>query len=145
MLPSIIIQESLLYCPQACKCQTRTTRESARSLKSSHRPAGSTGDTWVSHSAWGDSGTALVTRTCLSWMSEGLDPVAGLSAGSCLVNGASVSLGLLTHYATKCTKKGVKFQRERRREFHFKPNFHMMCAYLHLQCDRFQRTQNGFI
>lgn len=41
----------------------------------------------------------------LSWMSGGLDPVAALSAGSCLVNRASVSLGSLTRCATKCTGK----------------------------------------
>lgn len=42
-------------------------------------------------------------------MSEGLDPLAGLSAGSCLVNRASVSLGSVASYATKCAVKGVKF------------------------------------
>lgn len=42
----------------------------------------------------------------LSWMSKGLDPVAGLSAGSCLITRASVSLGSLTRYATKCKGKG---------------------------------------
>ena len=46
----------------------------------------------------------------LSRMSEGLDPVAGLSAGSCLINRASVSLGSLTLYATKCTGRGITFQ-----------------------------------
>lgn len=46
----------------------------------------------------------------LSRMSEGLDPVAGLSAGSCLVNRASVSLGSLTLHTTKCTGRGITFQ-----------------------------------
>lgn len=40
-------------------------------------------------------------------MSEGLDPVAGLRAGSCLVDVASVSLGSLAHYAER-TEKGVQ-------------------------------------
>ena len=39
-----------------------------------------------------DKGTAITVRD-LSWMSDGLDYVSGLSAGSCLFSRAAVSLG----------------------------------------------------
>lgn len=90
--------------------QIGTTGDSTTPLGCSRRPPGSTGDT-ESQSLRGQ-----WHRPCgrdLSWMSGGLDPVAGLSAGSCLVSKASVSLGLQTHGATKSTGNGVQFEDKR--------------------------------